>query len=97
MGRQAQPTLTISPDAVTYLEELIIQLMFLIGTALPHTIDDVDERVLKIFPQKINDWAIAFAKSTVEKGKRKKGLVLPLDKIHPFLCKVMHRSYFYCL
>ena len=64
--------------------------MFLIGAALPHTVSDVDERVLKIFPQKINDWAIAFAKSNAEKGKRKKGLVLPLDKIHPFLCKVIN-------
>ena len=90
VGRQVQPSLSISGDAVTYLEELIIQLMYLISASSPHTIQDVEDRVTKTFPQKIKEWAIAFAK-----GKRKKGLILPHDKIHPFLCKVLSYSLLY--
>lgn len=92
VGRQVQPTLTIAQDALTYLEELVTQLLFLVCTSFPRTILDVEERVQKTFPQQINDWAIAFAKTTIEKGKKKKGLTLPLDKIHPFLCKVRQSS-----
>eukprot|EP00794_Sanderia_malayensis_P019911 gene19911-21857_t len=86
VGRQVQPSLTIAQDAVGYLEELITQLLYLICASMPRSIPDVEERVQKTFPQQINDWAIGFAKSITDKGK-KKGLTLPLDRLHPFICK----------
>ncbi len=88
-----QPTLLIAQDAVVYLEELITQLLFLICSSFPRSIQDVEERVQRTFPPQINEWAINLAKSTIDKGK-KKSLTLPLDKIHPFICKVL-KSLFY--
>lgn len=76
-------------DALAYIETLILQLLGMLCAAQPHTVQDVEERVVKTFPHPIDKWAIGDALNALDKGKGKKSpLVLPVDKIHPLLSKV---------
>lgn len=50
---------------------------------------DVEERVRSTFPHPIDKWAIGDAQAAVEKGKKKSPVVLPADKVHPIIMKVM--------
>ncbi|ELT95072.1 hypothetical protein CAPTEDRAFT_226962 [Capitella teleta] len=75
-------------DALAYIETLILQLLGMLCAAQPHTVQDVEERVVKTFPHPIDKWAIGDALNALDKGKGKKSpLVLPVDKIHPLLSK----------
>jgi hypothetical protein len=55
----------------------------------PHSYKDVEERVKKTFPKPIDQWCIEEGQQAVGKGKKKNPLVLPVDKIHPLLQKVI--------
>ena len=46
---------------------------------------DVEDRVLRIFPNPLNKWAIGDAQAAVEKTKKKSPLFIPTDRVHPLL------------
>ena len=88
MQLQAHPTLNVQDEALDYIETLIIELLYQICECQPHTVDDVEDRVLKTFPHPIYKWAISDAQAATERGKKKNPLVFPAEKVHPVMQKV---------
>lgn len=77
-------TMKAKEDAFEYLEKLIIQLLGMIcSRPSPHSVQEVQDRIQKLFPPPIDEWAIDAASSAIKLGKRK--LVFPVEKIHPLL------------
>lgn len=83
--RQVHSSLAAEGDALDYVESLIIQLLESLCANQPHTVNDIEERIKKTFPNPIDQWAINDANTSVERGKKKSPLVLPVDKIHSSL------------
>lgn len=76
-------------DALDYLEKLIIQLLGMIcSRPSPHSVQEVQDKIQKLFPPPIDEWVIDVATSAVKQGKRK--LVFPVEKIHPLLRVIFH-------
>lgn len=42
----------------------------------------MEERVLRTFPNPIDQWAIGDAQAAIEKGRKKTSLLLPVDRVH---------------
>jgi len=58
----------------------------------PHFVTDVEDRVQKKMPHPIDRWATSDAQAAIEKDKKNKktsNLVLPVDKLHQTLVKVI--------
>ncbi|XP_076464153.1 son of sevenless homolog 1-like [Babylonia areolata] len=87
--RQVHPSLTAKEDAMDYLESLMLQLLQLLCSSQPHTVQDVEERVHKTFPDPIDKWAIRDARNALEKGKKNSSLLLPVEKVQPVLKEVL--------
>lgn len=86
---QVHPTLTATDDALEYVESLVLRLLGTLCLGRPHSVQDVEERVVRLFPHPIDQWAIRDAQAALERGRRRSSLVLPLDKVHPLLQKVL--------
>lgn len=79
------PSLSAREDALEYIEKLMLQLLMLLCSSQPHTVQDVEDRVHKTFPDPIDKWAINDAQNALEKGKKNSTLLLPVDKVQPLL------------
>ncbi|XP_025106105.1 son of sevenless homolog 2-like [Pomacea canaliculata] len=87
--RQVHPSLSAREDALEYIEKLMLQLLMLLCSSQPHTVQDVEDRVHKTFPDPIDKWAINDAQNALEKGKKNSTLLLPVDKVQPLLKEVL--------
>lgn len=86
--QQTHQSMKAKDDALEYVERLLLQLLGMIcNRPSPHTVQDVQERVQKLLPHPVEEWAIEEAIKAVKHGKKKHGdtLVFPVDKIHPLL------------
>nr|KAG5688352.1 hypothetical protein BaRGS_032920 [Batillaria attramentaria] len=84
--RQVHSSLMAKDDALEYIEGLMLQLLQLLCSSQPHTVQDVEERVHKTFPDPIDKWAIGEAHNALpEKGKRNTNLLIPVEKVQPLL------------
>ncbi|KAK3094148.1 hypothetical protein FSP39_024725, partial [Pinctada imbricata] len=84
---QVNPSLVAKEDALQYIEGLILNLLGTLCVCQPHTVQDVQDRVQKTFPDPIDKWAMGDANAALEKGKKNSNIVLPVDKIHHLLIK----------
>ena len=79
------PTLSAGEEALVYIEDLMFQLLHLLCSSSPHSVQDVEERVHKTFPDPIDKWAISEAKSELEKGKKNTTLLFPVEEVNKLL------------
>ena len=89
MQHQVNPSLIAKEDALDHIEGLILNLLGTLCVCQPHTVQEVQDRVQKTFPDPIDKWAMGEANSALEKGKKNSTIVLPVDKIHQLLVKVV--------
>ena len=70
--KQVNGTLTAQDNALEHTEKLILQLLEMLCSAQPHTVQDVADYVSKNFPYPIDEWATREAQQNLEsfnKGK----------------------------
>ena len=85
---QVHPSLGAKDESLEYVEVLILKLLaMLTSKPPPQSVQDVEDRVRKTFPNPIDAWALSEAQTAVGKGRKKSDLVLPVDKIHLILSK----------
>lgn len=85
------PSIAIKDDALSYIEQFIIQMLSMLCAGQPHTVADVEDRVQKKIPHPIDRWAISDAHTALEKERKNKktsNLALPVEKLHQTLIKV---------
>jgi son of sevenless-like protein len=76
------------------MEKLILQLLGLLcARPPPHSVQEIQDRIQKMFPPPIDKWAIDEATSAIRQGKRRAAeMVFPVEKIHSLLQKVRRIS-----
>lgn len=86
---QVHPGLTVTDEALEYVEMLVIQCLEILTlrSSQPHTVNDIEDQVRRSFPKPIEKWAIKDAKDALEKNKKRNTMVLPTDKIHNLVQK----------
>ena len=84
---RSHSSLDIDDDAVEFVADLSFKLIaMLFENPLPRCIQDVEDRVLTVFPTPIDKWALRDAKEIFDRGKKRS--MLPVDKLHQFMQKV---------
>ncbi|XP_062140186.1 protein son of sevenless [Drosophila sulfurigaster albostrigata] len=83
---QVNPNVTAKEDALLYVENLCVRLLAKLCTKpLPHSVQDVEEKVNKSFPVPIVQWALKEANEVINSKKRKS--LLPTERVHTLLQK----------
>ncbi|EDW03211.1 GH11116 [Drosophila grimshawi] len=83
---QVNPRVTAKEDALHYVENLCVRLLAkLCAKPLPHSVQDVEEKVNKSFPAPIDQWALKEANEVINSKKRKS--LLPTERVHTLLQK----------
>ncbi|EDW77739.1 uncharacterized protein Dwil_GK24390 [Drosophila willistoni] len=83
---QVHPRVTAKEDALMYVEKLCLRILaILCAKPLPHSVQDVEEKVNKSFPSPIDQWALKEAHEVINSKKRKS--VLPTERVHSLLQK----------
>ncbi|XP_017068112.2 protein son of sevenless [Drosophila eugracilis] len=83
---QVHPRVTAKEDALLYVEKICLRLLaMLCAKPLPHSVQDVEDKVNKSFPAPIDQWALNEAKEVINSKKRKS--VLPTERVHTLLQK----------
>ncbi|KAH8273837.1 hypothetical protein KR044_001915 [Drosophila immigrans] len=83
---QVNPSVTAKEDALLYVENLCVRLLAkLCAKPLPHSVQDVEEKVNKSFPVPIVQWALKEANEVINSKKRKS--LLPTERVHTLLQK----------
>lgn len=81
-------------EAITYVEELLFKILSVLCSIRPRSVQDVEEYVNKTFDQQVGKWANKEAHAIKEsyvaskQKKQSKPINMPVDKVHPSLCKV---------
>lgn len=101
VSSQVNPGFGIQPEALDYVEELIIRLLSTMIEKRPHTIADIEIHVQKTFPEPINDWAVTEAQEIAVKGFNKRNRdkpVLPWREVQATLkVSASINTFFYLL
>uniref|UniRef100_A0A1I8PMT3 Protein son of sevenless n=1 Tax=Stomoxys calcitrans TaxID=35570 RepID=A0A1I8PMT3_STOCA len=83
---QVHPRLTAKEEALLFVETLCLRILaVLCAKPLPHTVQDIEDKVRKYFPSPIDCWALNEAKETLLCKKRRS--VLPTERVHTLLQK----------
>ncbi|VVD05796.1 unnamed protein product, partial [Leptidea sinapis] len=78
------PSLSAEQTAFEFVESLCLRLLsMLCAIPVPVTIQDVEERVARTFPNPLDRWALGEARDAPKRRK----LLLPADKLHHLLQK----------
>ncbi|OXA42794.1 Protein son of sevenless [Folsomia candida] len=71
---QTSTAMKAKDDALEYVERLLLQLLGMIcSRPYPHKLNDVQDRVKKIFPHPVDEWAMEEAQKTVDRSKQNHG------------------------
>lgn len=88
---QVHPTLSATDEALEYVEGLVLRLLCTLCGGRPHSVQEVEDRVKRLFPHPIDLWAIREAQAATERGRKRTSIVLPHEKINAPLQKVFPR------
>ncbi|XP_077528564.1 son of sevenless homolog 2-like [Haemaphysalis longicornis] len=86
---QVHPTLSATDEALEYVEGLVLRLLCTLCGGRPHSVQEVEDRVKRLFPHPIDLWAIREAQAATERGRKRTSIVLPHEKINAPLQKVL--------
>ncbi|KAH8400546.1 hypothetical protein KR222_006184 [Zaprionus bogoriensis] len=83
---QVNPRVTAKEDVLLYVENLCVRILaMLCAKPLPHSVQDVEEKVNKSSPAPIVQWALKEANEVITSKKRKS--LLPTERVHTLLQK----------
>lgn len=87
VSSQVNPGFGIQPEALDYVEDLIISLLLNMIEIRPHSLADIEQHVQKTFPEPINEWAVNEAHEVVTRsGRRNRDKpVLPWREVQSIL------------
>ncbi|XP_017859715.1 PREDICTED: protein son of sevenless [Drosophila arizonae] len=83
---QVNPRVTAKEDALLYVEHLCVRLLAkLCAKPLPHSVQDVEVKVIKSFPSPLDQRALKEINELINSKKRK--CLLPTERVHTLLQK----------
>ena len=95
--KRVYPSLRANPDALQYVEWLILKLLSSLIHNQLNSVSDVEERVKRLFPYPLDKWAITKANETLvllKTHKKQKSLTadqlpirMPVERVHQLLQK----------
>lgn len=62
---KVHPELEVDDEALLYIESIVFKLVKLLIASTPHSVQELEERLLKLFPPPLNKWANSRANSVL--------------------------------